>query len=473
MNKKLTTIVILLMFHINSFTQKNIKTNKLVSDFDFTVKNLQEMHQGLYKYEDRIITNKKIANLRSSIQKPMSKLAFYMVLQKLIAITNEGHTYISLPKATMIKAGLSKSFLPLSVKFCDKELIINQNYGKVIKGLQQGDKILSINGRSIKKITNKLFPLMVTDGFNKTSQYEWIGGINFSLLHRLVYGKTKNYIIEIENHQTKKIQKLNIPAIRFFNFKQKNAKFGKKKFRYNQFETTIINDSIAYLSIPNFHANLDYEEYYIKAFQKIKKNNIKHLILDIQANGGGTEGRENLLFSYLSDSVFSKYKAVTMLPKPYHINKKEKDYILDKWQLKGAFAKRGAYTLQSDYYSLKYQKPNKKLIYNEKLYVLISGKTFSGGAEIASLLKMTNRATFIGEETGGAYQGNVSGYSETIKLPNTKIKIEIPTVNFQINVNPQIKGRGIMPDYTIPETQNDYLNEQNSKLNFALKLITK
>ena len=251
MKKKLTT-VILLIFHINSFTQKNIKTNKLVSDFDFTVKNLQEMHQGLYKYEDRIITNKKIANLRSSIQKPMSKLAFYMVLQKLIAITNEGHTYINLPKATMIKAGLSKSFLPLSVKFCDKELIINQNYGKVIKGLQQGDKILSINGRSIKKITNKLFPLMVTDGFNKTSQYEWIGGINLSLLHRLVYGKTKNYIVEIENHQTKKIQKLNIPAIRFINFKQKNAKFGKKKFRYNQFETTIINDSIAYLSIPSF-----------------------------------------------------------------------------------------------------------------------------------------------------------------------------------------------------------------------------
>lgn len=473
MNRKITLIVILLIY-INGFTQKNIKTDKLIADFDFVVNNFKEMHQGLYKYEDRIVANKKIAHLRSSIQKPMSKLAFYIVLQKLIAITNEGHTGLSLPKWTMIKVGLSKSLLPLSVKFCDKELIINQNYGKALKGLQQGDKIISINGKSIEELTNKLLPLIATDGFNKTSQYEWIGGINLSLLYRLVYGKAKNYTLKIENYQTKMIQTINIPAIRYINFKHKNAKFITKKFNYNKFETVIINDSIAYLNIPDFHTNLNYEEYYIKAFQKIKKNKIKHLILDIQANDGGTEGRENLLFSYLSDSVFSKYKAVTMLPKPYHFNKKDKDYILDKWHLKGAIAKRGAYTLQSDYYStLDYKKPNKELIYNKKLYVLISGKTFSGGAEIASLLKMNNRATFIGEETGGAYQGNVSGYSETIKLPNTKIRIQIPTVNFQINVNPKIKGRGVMPDYFVPQVQSDYINEQNSKLNFAIKLIQK
>ena len=473
MNKTIKLLVIALLLWNNGFAQHRIKTAKLISDFDYAVKKNKEMHQGLYKYESALVTDKKIEELRASIQEPMTKLEFYMLLRKLIALTNEGHTGIGLPKWTMIKVGLSKSFLPLSVKFCNKELIVTQNYGKAIKNLNRGDKIITINGKSISELTAKLMPLITSDGFNTSSKYEWIGGINFSLLYRLVYGKTKNYTIEVEKHKTKTIQKLVIPAIRFTKFKQKNGKFTYKKTKNKAFEIKIINDSIAYLNVSSFSADLNYEPFYKEAFQKIKKANIKHLILDIQKNEGGTEGNENLLFSYLSDTVIQKYNAVTMLPKPYQINKKDADYILDKWQLKNTIAQRGNYTLKSDYYStLGYKNPEKKLIYTGKLYVLISGLTFSGGAEMASLLKMTNRAIFIGEETGGAYQGNVSGYSETVKLPNTKITITIPTVNFQINVNPKIKGQGVLPDYIVPQTRKDYLNNENSKLNFILNLLT-
>jgi hypothetical protein len=185
------------------------------------------------------------------------------------------------------------------------------------------------------------------------------------------------------------------------------------------------------------------------------------------------EQNENLLFSYLSNKVIQKYKQVTMLPKPYQKNKSKQGYIEDKWTFQNTIAKRGDFTLYSDYYSdLGYKKPQKELIYNGKLYVLISGRTFSGGAEFASLIKMTDRGIFIGEETGGTYEGNVSGYSEYIKLPNSKIEVKIPTVHFQINVSPEIKGRGIIPDYRVSQTWKDYLNEKNTKKEFAIKTIT-
>ncbi len=47
----------------------------------------------------------------------------------------------------------------------------------------------------------------------------------------------------------------------------------------------------------------------------------------------------------------------------------------------------------------------------------------------------------IGEETGGTYEGNVSGYSEYVTLPNSKIEIKIPTVHFKMKTI----GREVIP----------------------------
>lgn len=228
------------------------------------------------------------------------------------------------------------------------------------------------------------------------------------------------------------------------------------------------------MSIPEFgNDEINYEYFYKSNFKKIDSLHIKHLIIDIQANGGGTEGNENLLFSYLSKEVVQKYKRVTMLSKPYQKNKEKTGYIEDKWTFNDSIAERGDYTLYTDYYSdLSYKKPRKDLIYNGNIYILTSGRTFSGGAEFASLIKMTDRGIFIGEETGGTYEGNVSGYSEYIKLPNSKIEVKIPTVHFQMNVSSEIKGRGIIPEYEIPQTWKDYLNGKNSKKKFTIRLIT-
>ncbi|HBH24199.1 MAG TPA: hypothetical protein DDY13_12345 [Cytophagales bacterium] len=470
--------IFLLLTSILYFTygnaQNKIKPKKLNEDFEYLITELKSQHQGLYEYAGENQTDIKIDSIRNTLKTPQTKLKFYEKLRYVIGLTNEGHTSIDLPKWTMIKLGLSKSFFPLAVKLCDENLIITQNYGKKINGLKKGSKIISVNNKKVSEIFDNLYPLIPTDGFNETSKQEWIGGLNFSLLYILVYGKEKKFELQLQEFGNDTIQTLTIPAIRFTKFKTKNAKFKSKYFDYNDFKFEQINDSIAYLSIPSFgNDGLDYEEFYQKNFKKIDSLNIKHLIIDVQANGGGTEGNENLLFSYLSNKVVQKYKQVTMLPKPYQKNKSNQGYIEDKWTFQNTIAKRGNFTLYSDYYSdLEYKTPQKELIYNGKLYVLISGRTFSGGAEFASLVKMTDRGIFIGEETGGAYEGNVSGYSEYIKLPNSKIEVQIPTVHFQINVSPEIKGRGIIPDYIVPQTWKDYLNGKNTKKDFAIKTIT-
>ncbi len=333
--------------------------------------------------------------------------------------------------------------------------------------------MVSVNGEPIEDLVEQMLPLIVTDGFNETSRWEWLGSATFSQLYRLTKGPNKSFSIGVQRYGERNIRTIEVPAIRFTRFKKRHAQFPPKVFDYKQFTLEVIDDSIAYLSVPDFgNDDLDYSAFYRSSFQRIKNLNIQHLVLDIQDNGGGTEGNENLLFSYLYPNVVQKYKCVTMLAAPYEKNKEDTDYILDKWVKQRGFAERGSFTLQSDYYStLGYQKPEEELVFSGTVYALISGITFSGGAEFSSLLRMTNRAIFIGEETGGTYEGNVSGYSETTQLPNSKITVDIPTVHFQMNVEPPLPGRGVLPDYEVHQSWADYLETRNAKLVFALALI--
>ena len=434
----LILIAIATLSLMDCHAQKRISEEKLIEDFDYALQELRLQHQGFYNYVDKDKTDAEIEALRNEISAPMTKLEFYQSIRLLVGLMNEGHGSVDLPKVLMIKTGLSKSFLPITVKFLNRDLAITQNFGVDIEGLSKGAKLVAINGEPISQITEKLLPLIATDGFNETSKYEWMGGVNLSLLYRLVYGKKEVFQLEVIEPNEVKRKIVGIPAIRYTEFKSKNAKFKPKRFNYNLFGFEQVNDSIGYLSIPSFgNDDIDYEDFYKVQFRAIDSLGIKHLIIDIQRNGGGEEGNENLLFSYLMEERIQKYNKVTMLPKPYEINKNDRSYKLDKWELKGNVAERGSFTCFSDYFSeLGYTLPNKESIYKGKLYVLISGYTFSGGAEFASMIKMADRAIFIGEETGGAYEGNVSGYSETIKLPNSKITIDIPTVHFQVQCIP-------------------------------------
>jgi hypothetical protein len=81
---------------------------------------------------------------------------------------------------------------------------------------------------------------------------------------------------------------------------------------------------------------------------------------------------------------------------------------------------------------------------------LAGGDTFSGGAELASMLRHTHRAVFVGEEVGGADQGNTSGYRWTLQLPNSGMKLTIPLLQFRMNWASRPQSRGVRPECSAP-----------------------
>ncbi|WP_313361328.1 S41 family peptidase [Empedobacter sp.] len=119
-------------------------------------------------------------------------------------------------------------------------------------------------------------------------------------------------------------------------------------------------------------------------------------------------------------------------------------------------------------------KPQKNT-FKGNIYILCSGKTYSGGSEFVSIAKSYSNAIIIGEETGGGFYGQTSGSYVQLLLPNSQLKVRIPLLKFYTTfTSDKIPfGRGVIPDYEVEPTFEEYINGTDSELEFALKHINK
>jgi len=82
----------------------------------------------------------------------------------------------------------------------------------------------------------------------------------------------------------------------------------------------------------------------------------------------------------------------------------------------------------------------------------------------------------IGEETAGGYYGHNGHIPMEYKLPKSKLGIRFFVVNLEQDVpkkENQIYNRGIIPDYNITQTYEEYLQQKDTQMEFVLDLISK
>ena len=107
-----------------------------------------------------------------------------------------------------------------------------------------------------------------------------------------------------------------------------------------------------------------------------------------------------------------------------------------------------------------------------KVAVLVDGGTFSTAADVAAQLRSMGRATFIGEETAGGYEGNTSGLNALIVLPNSRLRLRIMMYDYWNAVKPPaVKGRGIIPEHVVIRRVSDILRGSDPAMERALAIL--
>lgn len=511
--KKLFALVFasLLLVQCASIKKHNNHLNDLISekdlksDVDFTYRKLQQLHPDLYEYITKKDLDYKFDSLKITIRKPMTSLDFYKKLSPVVAAVRQGHTFVypavKLMTKKETKALIKKGTGPFSQfdfdYFNDKLYVIkNKSYNKSIK---TGTEVVDVNGIKPKDLIEEYSEFYSSDGYNTTlktrssgkrfsSFFSTQNGIKDSLRFNFKFNDSLK-VITIKRQKedtTKNVKKIKKTLTTIDRIKSKAL---KKKKKVNGYNSDLKNynrnlhfaekdSSVAIMKIRSFK-NGDFRTFYKQSFSKIEKYKSTALILDLRDNGGGRVTEIANLYSYLSDSTF------VFLDKSEVVSRSS--LLGGAYFNGGSFGVKAVKTIFSpliytylllavhkdsngkNYYDTQ-TKPQKvkNNSFKGKLYVLINGGSFSASSIISSNLKGSKRATFVGEETGGGYNGTVAGFMPKIKLPKSKLKIRIGLMLIAPHHKTTIHGHGIFPDKEIIPTLQNKIEEIDTELNWIL-----
>ena len=477
-------IFIGILFFLQTVIVYAQKNEGFLEDLKIYRKIVETSHTGMYLYTPKAEFDSLFAVAEQKI-KIKNTREFYLLLARLHTKLRCGHSnmYPSEQVFSEIDSS-SKAFFPYKVKFIKDTLVVADNYGNIKKGSQ----IISINNKSIKELTDDLFQIISSDGYNTSLKYHELEN-NFAVQYYLMYGPTYQFNLKIKPYNSTTIKEIALEGIKGKELPEKAEDDTKPV------DLQFINDKTALLTIRTFETgNAKNQKRFFKflatSFKEIKEKNISTLIIDIRDNGGGDDGNDMELASYLINKPFKedKYRKLNTIDLPVY-----PEYLHPAWyQLMGVPKNKNIdniktkmhkelikefYKGNDNYYYYKEDKiikrNPKENLFTGTTYILISGKVFSGGALFSALVRDKTNAIFVGEETGGGYYRHTGSIPLIYELPNTKIIFSIFIVINEQDVNQKLvpEGRGTIPQITVYPTIKDFVEGKDTVLDYVLQKI--
>lgn len=513
----------------NAHIDKKIDVDKLQQDVDYTKEKLLTKHVDIDLYHSKQIIANRLDSFKNSIHQPMLPNDFSRELSKIISSLGHGHTVVSSLYKRMTKEEKKKyknSKGPISLltlKSLDNHLYLDKNKSKD-STLVPYTEILSINGIKYHDFYDLYKNYTKGDGYITTLTKYMYGnsftryitreiGIQDSLIitfqkNDSIYTKIvkREYLKKNEKSLTKNIidtipKKSNIEKTisltKEDKLKKKELHRHKKKVKKYFAYSILNNEYLRELSFPDKNDSTtailriktfslgNSNKAYPFIFDSIKKLNVKNLILDVRNNGGGFVRDANYLYSFLttcnqSQAVMADKMKVNSKFSLMKNNFQNFGIIGNTLGLPLAIYTYSTSVLETQkgddgnyYYKVARKKDllNQSNKYQGNLYILINGMSYSATSILSAALQNEGKAIFIGEETGGDYNGTVAGSFNDFKLQNSKLKIFYGLMDFKPNTSRALIGRGVIPDVPIKMSFEDLINKKDPQLDWVLNDI--
>lgn len=472
---------------------------QLKKDLDILYHAFKEAHPGFYWYTSKNDFDQKFARTKKLIKQPMTELEFYRLVRPLAVQVNCGHTQLYTSVKFRNHFRKKSRYFPLNLKFIDGKAYIYQNHSSD-STVKLGLQVVSINNQPMENVVKKLFQFTPSDGFNLTYKYRILDQDFPSLYPYYINAKVDTFNIECKIPEKKQLVDYQLASIsrrKYRRSRRHKDNDGEPALDFRLIggyddeaadnakpnpSNALKKAKVAVLKIKSFQNNtlrkqgFSFSQYMRTIFRTIRKKRVKHLIIDLRENSGGTVRNGILLYSYLTRRRFKYFnyeKVTTNRPFTFmrYVNSYKSRMVNTKLLVK---TDSGYYISNKLHYNLKTHKPS-KYHYKRNLYILINGRSFSATTQFASLVHSNHRGVFIGEETGGGYKGCTAGRTCYVNLPHTKMRLKIPLIKYSnaISGNYKTEGHGIMPDYSMQPKMGDILKGVDTEMEYVLSLIKK
>lgn len=464
---------------------RKFSKHELQQDYTLLRNILEQKHPSLYWYTPKDSMNFYFDSLYNNIPDSMTELQFgWKVLAPLTEKIRCGHTTFGMSKdwGKYIRNRTIPAF-PLFMKVWGDTMIVTANLHRKDSVIKPGTLITSINNIPNRQLIQQMFQYLPADGYAENVNYIRLSS-NFPYFHRNIYGIYKNYKVEFLDStglEKQMIVPVWMPPRDTSKTKKREPveKISRKKLKKERRENarsmvidSSINTAVITLNTFNNGGGRRLRSFIKSSFRKIRKQEIKNLIIDLRSNGGGEINMSSLFTKYIRNSKFKMTDtafAVSKTLSPY--TKYIRQGFITNLGLFFFTRKKKDDNYHFGFYERKSYRPKKRNHFDGKVYVLINGPTFSASTLFCNLIKGQQNVTLVGEEAGGGWHGNNGIMIPDIVLPVTKLRVRLPLFRI-VQYNHVAKdGRGMAPDIYIPPIANAVKQGLDRKMIIVKEMI--
>ncbi|GAB4030807.1 S41 family peptidase [Spirosoma gilvum] len=479
----------------DSLQTKILQPADMQADFRYFRRLLEETHPGLYRYTPKPVMQTKLDSLARTLTKPMPFYDFFRLIESLVADIRCAHTHALPTKEWQSVFNNRWKTMPFFMLPIQGRSYVLFN-GTTDQTIKPGFELIGINGQSIERIREQVYRYHWDDGYIQPSKQAAFQGQLFTLFYYWFVERPDTYHLTFRSltgdtvHIDATAQPFRETAKGYRKNpvnKQMLAWYNKKRPKH-PWRLSFPNDlpQTALLRIDSFggegakssdEAVEKFRQFMDRYMATMKQKKTQHLIVDVRANPGGWDSQGIELFTYLmkSDSAVAYYTR-------QHSSTDSSEFLqfsdLSKNDLKNVKTELipeldGTFTLkQGDLGRGPRRYMPKHNRFRGTVYILLDGRSASTTSEFLAVAHANKIGVFVGEEAGGAYEGGNGGSFIHLELPHSKIQVGTPLLYYDNAVgNVVVKGRGTIPDYSVPITLNDLLNHTDSQLDFVKKRI--
>ena len=454
---------------------QSISPTAAQEDFDVLWKSIREAHGGLHRHVPPVELDRRVAAHRARLDKPMSQGAFAGLLQESISELRDGHMRLELDSAT-VAAHAAAAVFPLRVVLEGDRMVGAFNDSPTDTTLRPGMSIVSINGRATSELVRQLLPKVPGDGFIETGkrfglarqfpQMYWLYVEQPATFAVVARDGSREFPASIPGILERNRRTVNNPVNATFsaNLARLDGPAGNVALEF------VNGGPVARLRVRAFDGQA-FPAMLDSAFRTLRARGTSSLVLDLRGNGGGLDEYGALLVSSFLEKPFRYFD---------HIHVPTIAPSFATWPPRTFDAMRtgstpdpsGGYRITSERHPGVAEQSPAATPFLGKLVVLVDGGTFSTAADVAAQLRSMDRATFIGEETGGGYEGNTSGLNASIVMPNSKLRLRIMMYDYWNAVKPPVnRGRGTIPDRVVARRVAEVSQGLDPAMEEALRIL--
>ncbi|CCH57094.1 peptidase S41 [Fibrisoma limi BUZ 3] len=481
----------------DSLSTKILQPADMQADFQYLRRLLEETHPALYRYTPKAQMQAKLDSMASTLNEPLPFYTFFKTVSALLGDIRCAHTHTLPGKNWREQFNSTLKTIPFfTIQFENRSYVLFN--GTADQTVKPGFELLSINGQSMELIRRQLYRYHWDDGYIETSKVQAMRGQLFALFYYWYIGQPETYRLSFRSLSGDTVQ-VDAPAETFGASlkhmmanpvnKQMVAWYNQKKRRYPwrlYLPDTLA--STAFLRLDGFggggekngaEAVTVFRKFMDKAMAKLAKKQIQHLIVDVRSNNGGWDSQGIELFTYLmkSDTAVPYYarqhsitdNAESEFFKFSDLSEADRKNVKNELipEADGTFTLRqGSDTREPMRYA---PKPNR---FRGQVYILMNGESASTASEFLAVAHANKVGVFVGEESGGAYEGGNGSSFINLELPRSGIQVTTPLVYYRNAVpEPNQKGRGTLPNHPVPTTMQHVLTHTDPQLNYVVRLI--